>query len=162
MCLSRLGPRRAASAYGSLPRAASDAAARRCPTPIKLLPAVECLLRDPHPPNDLRHRRPVSACFNANEICSSVNLLFFTAPLLPPGPHKPGKLAFMPEEKNGKTSTCSSRLTELRNSRSSPWAHLRRLDKGARSLHPRPDPAMPGLNRCQFSGGSTERSPSRW
>ena len=47
---------------------------------------------------------PVSACFNANEICSSVNLLFFTAPLLPPGSHKTGKLAFKPEEKNGKTS----------------------------------------------------------
>src|SRR5205823_3807010 len=25
---------------------------------IKLLPTIECLLRDPHPPNDLRHRRP--------------------------------------------------------------------------------------------------------
>ena len=42
---------------------------------------------------------PGSACFNANEICSSVNLLFFTAPLLPPKSHKPGKLALMPEEK---------------------------------------------------------------
>src|SRR5206468_8501425 len=48
---------------------------------------------------------PVSACFNVNEICSSVKLLFFTAPLLPPGSHKTGKLAFMPEEKNGKRSS---------------------------------------------------------
>src|SRR5947209_9878535 len=47
---------------------------------------------------------PVSACFSANAICSSVNLLFFTAPLLPSGSHKTGKLAFKPDEKNGKTS----------------------------------------------------------
>src|SRR5437763_14322499 len=47
---------------------------------------------------------PVSACFSANAICSSVNLLFFTAPLLPSGSHKTGKLAFKPDEKNGRTS----------------------------------------------------------
>jgi hypothetical protein len=49
---------------------------------------------------------PVSTCFSAKEICSSVNLLFFTAPLLPSGSHKTGKLVFRPEEKNGKTSKC--------------------------------------------------------
>ena len=50
---------------------------------------------------------PVSACFNANEICSSVNLLFFTALLLRPshqGLTKPENSLFIPEEKNGKTS----------------------------------------------------------
>jgi hypothetical protein len=47
---------------------------------------------------------PISACFSAKEICSSVNLHFFTASLLPSGAHKTGKLAFAPEEKNGKTS----------------------------------------------------------
>jgi hypothetical protein len=45
---------------------------------------------------------PVSTFF-ANAICASVNLLLFTAPPLPFGSHKTGKLAFMPEEKNGKT-----------------------------------------------------------
>jgi hypothetical protein len=40
-----------------------------------------------------------------------VNLLFFTALLLPPGSHKTGKLAFMPDEKNGKTSVSVRRWT---------------------------------------------------
>src|SRR3954469_6586317 len=56
---------------------------------------------------------PVSACFSANAICSSVNLLFFTAPLLPSGSHKTGKLAFKPDEKNGETSI-GYRLVEPR------------------------------------------------
>jgi hypothetical protein len=56
---------------------------------------------------------PVSARFKANEICSSVNLLFFTAPLLPPGSHKTGKLAFKPEEKNGKTSQAVWKQREI-------------------------------------------------
>ncbi len=37
-------------------------------------------------------------------ICSSVNLLFFTALLLLSGSHKTGKLALRPEEKTGGTS----------------------------------------------------------
>src|SRR4051812_10173925 len=65
---------------------------------------------------------PVSACFNANEICSSVNLLFFPAPLLPPGSHQTGKLVFMPEEKNGKTSDL--RLVTVQ-SNTSPWRYSR-------------------------------------
>src|SRR3954469_12976169 len=52
---------------------------------------------------------PVSACFSANAICSSVNLLFFTAPLLPSGSHKTGKLAFKPDEKNGETSDAAAK-----------------------------------------------------
>lgn len=41
---------------------------------------------------------PVSACFSAKAICSSVNLLFFTAALLPSGSHKTGKLAVRPDQ----------------------------------------------------------------
>jgi hypothetical protein len=45
---------------------------------------------------------PVSACFRAKTICSPINLLFFTAPLLALGSYKAGKLAFKPEAKIGR------------------------------------------------------------
>src|SRR6476469_7340199 len=44
---------------------------------------------------------PVSACFSAKAICSSVNLLFFTALLLPSGAHETGKLALTPDQGDG-------------------------------------------------------------
>src|SRR6478609_2940094 len=47
---------------------------------------------------------PVSACFSAKVICSSVNLLFFTALLLPSGAHETGKLALAPDQGDGGTS----------------------------------------------------------
>ena len=47
---------------------------------------------------------PVPACFSAKAICFSVNLLFFTAPLLPSGSHKTGKLALRPDQSDGETS----------------------------------------------------------
>jgi hypothetical protein len=41
---------------------------------------------------------PVSASFSAKVICASANLLYFTAPLLPSGFHKTGKLALEPDK----------------------------------------------------------------
>ena len=73
-------------------------------TAIELLPPVNVCSEIPIRRMTSATGVPVSACFKANEICSSVNLLFFTAPLLPSGSHKTGKLAFMPEEKSGRTS----------------------------------------------------------
>jgi hypothetical protein len=64
---------------------------------------------------------PVSACFSAKEICSSVNLLFFTALLLPSGSHKTGKLAFKLDEENGKTSLVLAPAGACRRS----WSGLR-------------------------------------
>jgi hypothetical protein len=43
-----------------------------------------------------------------------MNLLSFTASLLPSGSYKTGKLAFKPEEKNGRTLvSCSIQLRKL-------------------------------------------------
>jgi hypothetical protein len=50
---------------------------------IQLPPAVERLLRNPLRRMTSATGVPVSACFSAKAICSSVNLLFFTAPFLP-------------------------------------------------------------------------------
>ena len=71
---------------------------------VELLPAVKRLLRIPIRRSTSATGVPVSACFSAKAICSSVYLLFFTVPLLPSGNHKTGNLTFCLEEKNGRTS----------------------------------------------------------
>ncbi len=92
---------RAARACGSHPRAASAAATRPSPSHRRASSSGRMSARSAHPTQHLRDRCPVSACFSAKVICSSVNLLFFTALLLPSEAHEIGKLALTPDQSDG-------------------------------------------------------------
>jgi len=66
---------------------------------IRLAELIQFEVSGPHPADHLGHRRARLRLLQRKAICSSVNLLFFTASLLPSGSHKAGKLALKPEEK---------------------------------------------------------------
>jgi hypothetical protein len=46
---------------------------------VMFLPALQRLLRDPHLPDQLRHRHPSSACFSTATICSTEKRFLFKA-----------------------------------------------------------------------------------
>jgi hypothetical protein len=46
---------------------------------VLLLPAIERLFRNPHQPDQVRHRHPKLSLFNTATICSIENRFFFMA-----------------------------------------------------------------------------------
>lgn len=71
---------------------------------VHLLPAAERLLGNPIRRITSATGVPVSACFSANAICSSLYLVFFIVSSFLVARHKAGKLTFNLAEKTGRTS----------------------------------------------------------
>ena len=71
---------------------------------VHLLRAVKRLLRNSHATDHIRHRVPVSACFNAHAICSFVYFDFFMPQLVARRLYRAGKLSLKLNEETGRTS----------------------------------------------------------
>jgi len=72
---------------------------------VHLLPAIERLLGNPDPAVTSATGVPVSACFNANAICSSAYLDLFMFQLLARRLKRAEKLSLNMDERTGRAST---------------------------------------------------------